>query len=113
MLLDAEVERVNAENAVVKLSGRMTLGMRLHEIESTLNKLVENGVRRLALEMSGVEYVDSAGLGLLVLLYGKMKTVKGDFCLVAPRESLLQLLQLTSTDKLLTVYPDRAATFLD
>lgn|SRR5271157_5578059 len=113
MLLDAEVERVNAVSAVVSLSGRMTLGMRLHEIESTLSKLVESGVRRLVLEMSGVEYVDSAGLGLLILLYGKMKTVNGEVCLVAPRESLLQLFQLTSTDKILTVYPNRAATLLD
>lgn len=32
MSLEAEVERVDAATVVVKLTGRMTLGMRLHEI---------------------------------------------------------------------------------
>lgn len=108
MPLDVELEQVDAATAVVKLTGRMTLGMRLREIESQLNHAVEGGVRRMILETSGVEYADSAGLGLLMQLYGKMKKVQGSLCIAAPSPMLQQLLELTNTDKILTLYPDRA-----
>jgi anti-sigma B factor antagonist len=93
MNLNAEVERIDATTVVVKLTGRMTLGMRLHEVESTVNKLAWDGTRKMILELSGVEYADSAGLGLLMLLYGRMKTVGGQLRLVAPRKQLLDVLR--------------------
>ncbi len=77
MLLKDTMERVDATTAVVTLSGRMTHGMRLREVESQINQAVDDGVRVLVVDIGGIEYSDSAGLGLLMLLYGKMKTVKG------------------------------------
>ncbi len=109
MNLNAEVERIDATTVVVTLSGRMTLGMRLHEIESTINKLAWDGTRKLVLDLSGVEYADSAGLGLMMLLYGRMKTVGGQLRLVAPRKQLQDVFKLTCTDTILTIDPDRAA----
>jgi anti-sigma B factor antagonist len=108
MNLTAEVERIDATTVVVKLTGRMNLGMRLHEVESTVNKLAWDGTRKMILELSGVEYADSAGLGLLMLLYGRMKTVGGQLRLVAPRKQLLDVFKLTSTDAILTIDPDLA-----
>lgn len=109
MPLDAELEQLDATTAVATLSGRMTLGMRLHEMEHKLNHAVDDGVRRLVLDMSGIEYADSAGLGLIMLLYGKMKTVQGTLRIAAPSPTLKQLFELTNTDKILALYPDRAA----
>ena len=109
MPLDAEFEQLDAATTVVKLSGRMTLGMRLREIEGQLNQTVEGGVRKLVLDASGIEYADSAGLGLLMILYGKMKTVQGSLRIAAPGPSLKQLFELTNTDKILAIYPDREA----
>ena len=108
MNLNAEVERIDATTVVVKLSGRMTLGMRLQEVESTINKLAWDGTQKMILELSGVEYADSAGLGLLMLLYGRMKTVGGQLRLVAPRKQLLDVFKLTCTDSILTIDPDLA-----
>ncbi len=45
MNLTAEVERIDATTVVVKLTGRMNLGMRLHEVESTINKLACEGTK--------------------------------------------------------------------
>jgi anti-sigma B factor antagonist len=108
MNLTAKVDRIDATTVVVKLTGRMNLGMRLHEAESTINKLAYDGTRKLILELSGVEYADSAGLGLIMLLYGRMKTVGGQLHLVAPRKQLLDVFKLTCTDSILTIEPDLA-----
>jgi anti-sigma B factor antagonist len=109
MFLDAEFEQSDATTLVVKISGRMTLGMRLREIESKLNHAVDGGVRKLVLDASSVDYADSAGLGLIMLLYGKMKTVQGSLRIAAPSSTLKQLFELTNTDQLLAIYPDAAA----
>lgn len=113
MLLDFTTEQIDETTMVVTLIGRMTLGMRLREVELQLNHAIDGGVRRLALEMSGIDYADSAGLGLLMLLYGKMKTVKGSLRIVAPTPTVQQLFDLTNTNQLLSIYPDRAAALVD
>lgn len=106
MILDAEIDRSNPGAPVVKLSGRMTLGMRLREIESRIDEVAVEGVTRLILDVSAVEYADSAGIGLFMILFGKMKTLGGQLRVVAPNQSLLNLFQRTCIDSILTIDPD-------
>ena len=113
MFLDAEFEQADAATIVVKLNGRMTLGMRLREIESKMNHAVDGGVRRLVIDLRGIDYADSAGLGLIMLLYGKMKTVQGSLRIAAPSPTLLQLFELTNTNQILAIYPDIAAALAE
>jgi anti-sigma B factor antagonist len=107
MILEAELEHVDPTTAVFRLTGRMTLGMRLREIETKISSVADNNVQRLALDLSGVEYADSAGLGLLMILYGKMKTSGGQLRLIAPSPRVLEMLKMTCTDAILTIAPDR------
>lgn len=109
MVLNAEVEKLDEAKVLVVLSGRLTLGMRLREVESQITESLGEGTQRLILDLSAVEYADSAGLGMLMLLYGKMKTLGGQLRLASPSEQLLRLFKLTSTDSILEILPDRAA----
>ena len=106
MILEAELERVDPTTAVFRLTGRMTLGMRLREVESKIDDVTGNGIKKLVLDLSGVAYLDSAGLGLLMILYGRMKTVGGQLRLVAPNSKVLDLLKMTCTDSILPIDPD-------
>lgn len=110
MILEAELERVDPITAVFRLTGRMTLGMRLREIESTISDVAENGVERLILDLSGVEFIDSAGLGALMILYGNMKVRGGQLRLVAPGPKIREVLKLTHTDAILPVDPTLEAS---
>ena len=106
MILEEEVERVDAATVVVKLTGRMTLGMRLHEIESKITHDIDESTHKLVLDLSGVDYADSSGLGLLMLLHGEMKTKGGQLRLAGPNKSLLDLFKLTGTDSILPIDPN-------
>ncbi|MEI9979185.1 MAG: STAS domain-containing protein [Edaphobacter sp.] len=105
MILEAELERVDPTTAVFRLTGRMTLGMRLREIESKISEATSHGVQKLILDLSGVEYLDSAGLGALMILYGNMKVRSGQLRLVAPSSKVLDILKMTHTDSLLPIDP--------
>ena len=110
MILEAELERVDPITAVFRLTGRMTLGMRLREIESTISDVADNGVERLILDLSGIEFIDSAGLGALMILYGNMKVRGGQLRLVAPGPKIREVLKLTHTDAILPVDPNLEAS---
>jgi anti-sigma B factor antagonist len=105
MILEAELDRTDPTTAIFRLTGRMTLGMRLRETESKIGDTIDSGIKRLILELSAVEFVDSAGLGLLMLLYGRMKAGGGTLHIVAPSHRLLEMLKMTCTDSILTINP--------
>jgi anti-sigma B factor antagonist len=110
MILEAEFERIDSITAVFHLKGRMTLGMRLREIESKISAAAEDGVERLILDLSGIEFIDSAGLGALMILYGNMKLRGGQLRLVAPGQKVLEVLKLTRTDAILPIDPTLEAS---
>jgi anti-sigma B factor antagonist len=109
MILEATFEPVDLTTAVFRLTGRMTLGTRLHEIESQISDIAGKGIHKLILDLSGIEFLDSAGLGVLMILYGNMKLHKGQFRLVAPRAKVLDVLKMTHTDSILSIDPNLEA----
>jgi anti-sigma B factor antagonist len=103
MILEAEFEPVDLTTAVFRLTGRMILGTRLREVESTISEIANHGIHRLILDLSGIEYLDSAGLGALLILYGNMKVRGGQFRLVAPGAKVHEVLKMTHTDSILKI----------
>jgi anti-sigma B factor antagonist len=103
MILEADLEHIDSITAVFRLTGRMTLGMRLREIESKISDAAGGGINKLVLDLSGIEFLDSAGLGVLMILYGNMKVRGGKLRLVAPGPKVLDVLKLTHTDSILAI----------
>jgi anti-sigma B factor antagonist len=58
----------------------------------------------LGIDLSRVEFLDSAGLGALVACHKHVRALGGEIGLIAPRNVILRLLQMTSLDKVLMVY---------
>jgi anti-sigma B factor antagonist len=103
MVLEAVYEPVDLTTAVFRLTGRMTLGTRLREVESQISKVANQGIHKLILDLSGIEYLDSAGLGALLILYGNMKVRGGQFRIVAPAAKVLEVVKMTRTDSILSI----------
>ena len=106
MILEVDIDRTIATTPVVKLSGGLTMGRRLREVESRIDEAIDGGATRLVLDVSAINYCDSSGLGLIMILYGKMKTVGGQLRIVDPNGFLLALFKRTCVDSILTVNPD-------
>jgi anti-sigma B factor antagonist len=103
MILEAELERADPTTAVFRLTGRMTLGMRLREVESKISEVADKDVQKLILDLSAIEFLDSAGLGVLMILYGNMKVRGGQLRVVAPGAKVLDVLKMTHTDSILSI----------
>jgi anti-sigma B factor antagonist len=90
-------ERHNGDVTVLVLTGQMLLDDGDLVFGKRIRELVDRGISKVVLDLGGVTYIDSAGVGMLV---AKMKTLKdrgGDIRLLnlnRRAESLLGMLKI-------------------
>jgi len=87
--------------AIVDLEGRLTLGADCGLIRSTIRDLVSQGHKQILLNLAGVTYIDSAGLGELVGSYATVTNLGGNLKLLNTQSKVNDLMQVT---KLYTVF---------
>jgi anti-sigma B factor antagonist len=76
------------------------------ELRQVLVRSQYAGATRVLLDVAGIEFVDSMGLGVLVGAHKRARTHGGEFVLCAPSERFRQLLSLTGLDAVLSVVDD-------
>jgi anti-sigma B factor antagonist len=103
MPLSANIENLPRGIAVVKLSGGLTLGTSLKIADTQIQSAIQDGVSRMVIDLTDVEYVDSAGLGTLMYAYGMLNEKKGTLRVCGVAERVLSLLKMTKTDTFLPI----------
>lgn len=95
-------ERISANVAIVTVTGDINLSSGGDVmLKDKVNSLLHQGQRNIVLDLGGVSYVDSAGLGELVRTYVTTKNRGGSLKLMNVTKRLKNLLVVT---KLLTVF---------
>jgi anti-sigma B factor antagonist len=94
-------ERPAGDVMVLDLKGKMTLGEGDELLKDKINSLVLQGRRKVVLNLEGVPYIDSAGLGEIVRTYTTISRQGGSMKLLNLTKRITDLLSIT---KLLTVF---------
>ena len=94
-------EREAGDVTILDLSGRITIGEGSVQLREAVRGLLERGKRKLLINLGGVDYVDSSGIGELVSCYTTTKKDCGQLKLLNLTKKIKDLLQIT---KLLTVF---------
>ena len=66
--------------------------------------LVSSGRHRIAVDLAGVEFMDSTGLGVLIGGLKRCKEAGGSLALIGPREPVLKVLAITGLDKVFAIH---------
>ncbi len=85
---------------IVDCHGRLVFGEESAVLRDTVRKLIAEN-NRIVLNLGGVNYIDSGGLGTLVSLYTTARTAGGSIKLANLTQRVGDLLQVT---KLVTVF---------
>ena len=94
-------ERIVGDVTILDLEGKMTLGEGDELLKDKINSLLAKGTRKLVLNLEGVPYIDSAGLGEMVRTYTTVKKQGGTLKLLNLTKRIQDLLSIT---KLTTVF---------
>ena len=94
-------ERKVGEVTILDLKGKITLGEGDEALKDKINSLVHQDQKRILLNLEGVPYIDSAGLGEVVRTYTTVSRQGGQLKLVNLTKRITDLLSIT---KLLTVF---------
>ena len=94
-------ERTVNDITVLDLKGKMTLGEGDELLKDKINSLLAAGKKKLVLNLEGVPYIDSAGLGEIVRTFTTVSRQGGSLKLLNLTKRIEDLLSIT---KLLTVF---------
>ena len=86
---------------ILDLKGKLTIGEDVELVKDKINSLIQQGEKKLLLNLAEVPYVDSAGLGEIVRTYTTVNRQGGDLKLLHLTKRIEDLLAIT---KLLTVF---------
>jgi anti-anti-sigma factor len=103
MLLQIVERKIEPDIIVLELAGRLALGRESQKIETMVDAILQQGASKAVLDMTAVDYIDSAGLGLLALAAGKLNDAGGKLVVVAPEGRVLRMLQMTQLTAIVTV----------
>ena len=92
------------ETRILDIEGPLTLA----NLFAFQNELRKETPQLTVLDLSDVPYMDSAGMGAIINYYVSCQKNKRKVVLAGVSERVFALLQLTNTDKLLTVVPSPA-----
>ncbi len=94
-------ERPIGDVVVLDLKGKITLGEGDELLKDKVNSLVNQGKKKIVLNLAEVPYIDSAGLGEVVRTYTTVSRQGGSLKLLNLTKRISDLLSIT---KLLTVF---------
>ncbi len=94
-------ERNVGEVVVLEMLGKITIGEGSVQLREAVSRLRDSGRNRIILNLGGVSYVDSSGIGELVSCYTTTKNSGGRLKLLNLPKKIKDLLMIT---KLLTVF---------
>ena len=107
MAIDIKQEQQGATR-ILALSGRLDTDTSA-DVELTLQDLLAAGERNFLIDLTGIGYVSSAGLRVLLATAKQLEGGKGSLRLCGLNPSVKQVFDVAGFSKLFALFPDRAA----
>lgn len=89
--------------AVIRVGGDVDIDTAA-SLRYAVRELLEDGQRDLVVDVSGVDFIDSTGLGVLVGALKDTQGQQGRLELICTQRRMLNLLRLTGLDEAFTVH---------
>jgi anti-sigma B factor antagonist len=99
-------ERDREGVSILDLNGRLTVGDEVAGFRERINKMIAANQRSIILNMAQVDYVDSTGLGALVMFYTTLQRDGGKVKLLNLTRRSIELLVMTKLTTIFEVFND-------
>ena len=103
MSLEVQSHQVDNGVTVVAPTGRLDVAG-APALKDAISEALKNGPPRVVLDMEGISFVDSTGLGSVIAALKQIRSSQGDLRLAAPNQQVRVVLELTTLDRVFPYY---------
>ncbi len=95
------------EVMVLELSGKIMGGPDFDKFKDEIAKVVEGGFKKVVLDLSGVPWINSTGLGILITGYHSIKAADGQLKICSVKERVLSIFYISQLENIFDVFETR------
>lgn len=108
-MVDVSVSNVESAT-LVEVSGRVD-SMTAIQFGEGISSPIDSGETKIVLDLSGVDYMSSAGLREIVTALKKAKRIGGDIRIAQPSDRVLEVLEMAGLDTIVQIFPTQNEAF--
>jgi anti-anti-sigma factor len=103
MSLEVQTRQVDSGATVVAPTGRLDVAG-APALKDAISEALKSGQAKVVIDMEGVSFVDSTGLGSVIAALKQIRSSQGDLRLAAPNQQVRVVLELTTLDRVFPYY---------
>ncbi|NGX54634.1 MAG: Anti-sigma-B factor antagonist [Chlamydiae bacterium] len=107
--MEAQVEE-KGDVIVVRVEGRLDAASS-PQLEKQINSIIEAGHFKLLLNFSGVDYLSSAGMRLMLSASKKLKSLEGRLIACSLNEEVMDVIKMAGFNQVIEIYPNEEESF--
>ncbi len=92
------------EIMVLELSGKIMGGPDFDKFKGEIAALTEKGINDVVLDMAGVPWINSTGLGILITGYHSLKAAEGSMKICNVKERVLSIFYISQLENIFQVF---------
>lgn len=100
------LQRRDGNVVILDIYGAISLGESKEKFAAVMDELLSETGTNVLVNFSGINYVDSTGIGELVGYLNKFVEKNRQLKILKPHERVLKLLQITKLDTMFEIYND-------
>ncbi|HWE53120.1 MAG TPA: STAS domain-containing protein [Bryobacteraceae bacterium] len=106
MITETKTRLVDPDITIFEISGRLNLGNMLQSVESVLRGMIDGGVRKLVIDLSGLTAIDSSGIGMLVSCGGRMDQMGGQVRVTGAQGPVAKVFEMVHMSRIMPIDAD-------
>jgi anti-sigma B factor antagonist len=98
-------KKADAGVVVLELSGYIRMGPDCKQLTNQVDELIRENESRVILDLSGVDLIDSAGIGTIVLCFSRLKKAGGSLRIAGAKGMVDTVLHTTQVHRAISLFP--------
>ena len=95
------------EVMVLELSGKIMGGPDHDKFKGEVNEVLENNFKNVVLDFSGVPWINSTGLGIIISGFHSIKAAEGTMKVCSVKERVLSIFYISQLENIFEVFGTR------
>ena len=102
----SKFRQVEPDLTVVELTGHLNLGNELMTVENAVKRAIDEGARKLVIDVTKLDYIDSAGIGMLVACNGQIERAGGKMRVAGAQGTVAKAFEIVHMDRIAALDAD-------